>query len=49
MGMTDRQYDGLMQNLLRRLQIAQEQIKKDGSTKELDLIVKDIEDQLKKP
>ena len=49
MGMTDRQYDGFMKNLLRRLEIAQEQVKNSGSTKELDLLIKDIEDQLKRP
>ena len=49
MGMTDRQYDGLMKNLLRRLQTAQEEIKKEGTMKELELIIKDIDDQLKRP
>ena len=50
MGMTDHQYNGLMINILRRLQIAQEQLKTDNITnKEIDLLIKDIEGQLTNP
>jgi len=48
--MTDRQFDIHLMNLLRDLKRIQEQLKNEGVTnKELDAIIKDYEEQLKRP
>jgi len=49
MGMTDRQFDSHQKNLLRRLEHALKEIEEKGETEELKEIIKDIDEQLKRP
>ena len=49
MGMTDRQFDAYIKNILHLLEITKDEIKTSGSTKTLDQLMKNIEEQLKRP
>ena len=49
MGMTDRQFDAFQQNLLRRLERAENEVATSGKSKELEEIIEDIKNQLRRP
>jgi len=49
MGMTDRQFDAYQKNLLRRLEIALKECKEQGTQVELEKIMQDLDEQLKRP
>ena len=49
MGMTDRQFDAYQENLLRRLEDALEKAEQSGSLDGIKKIIKDLENQLKRP
>jgi len=52
MGMTDRQFDAYLQSLLRDLKRVEEEVAAlsvSAKSKSLDLLISDIEGQLKKP
>ena len=50
MGMTDRQFDSYIRGLLRDLRrIEEEMIAAGGKNKTLEILIKDLEDQLKRP
>ena len=49
MGMTDRQFDAYQKNLLRRLETALAEAKEKGTFKELEKLLADIDEQLKRP
>jgi hypothetical protein len=52
MGMTDRQFDTYQKSLLRDLRIIENEIKEKCSgvkIKNLDILIKDTEEQLKRP
>jgi len=48
MGMTNEQFQRYEQNLLRTLQRIQRDIEKEGKSEELETLVKDISDSLRK-
>jgi hypothetical protein len=49
MGMSDRQFDAHQKNVQRRLEIALSEIKDKGTTVELEKIINDLDEQLKRP
>ena len=49
MGMTNEQFQRYEQNLLRTLQRVKKDFDEDGESEELDILIKDISDALKKP
>ena len=49
MGMTDRQFDSYQARLLRLLVKIAEEIKEKGESKELDVLIKEIEKELRRP
>ena len=49
MGMSDRQFDAYNKTLLGRLVIASEEIKEKGTSKELDKVIKELDENLKRP
>jgi len=50
MGMTDKQFDAYVLGQLRRLEQAKSDLAKDGAKSEvLDLMIKDLQEQLKRP
>jgi len=50
MGMTDRQFDLHLKGLLRDLKRIQTELSRDGvSNAELDTMIKDLEEQLRRP
>ena len=51
MGMSDRQYDSVQKRLLRLLEVVKEELEAKHGVKseKLELIMKDIEEELKRP
>jgi len=49
MGMSDRQFDAYNKTLLGRLVVAKEEIEEKGTSKELDKVIKEIDETLKRP
>jgi hypothetical protein len=49
MGMSDRQFDAYKQTVLGRLEIALKEIEEKGSPIELKKLMKEFEEQLKRP
>ena len=48
-GMTDRQFDAYQKKVLRTLEQIRQEIQESGSSKALDVEIRDIEEQLKRP
>jgi len=50
MGMTDKQFDAYVQSVLRNLAIVKDEVQKsNGESPMLETIIKDMENQLKRP
>ena len=49
MGMTNEQFQRYEQNLLRTLQRVKKDFEQNGESEELDVLIKDMSDALKKP
>jgi len=49
MGMTDRQFDAWLKSHLGRLETAHAEFHEKGTSKELEKIMKEIDEQLKRP
>ena len=49
MGMTNEQFDAYKKTIMRMLQLAEREIEKEGKTDLLKQLIKDFEEELKKP
>lgn len=49
MGMTDKQFDSHIRSTLRLLEVVKKEIEADGTSTMLETMIKDFEDQLKRP